>query len=63
MTMKEVIERVRKELNDQYVPLVNKFREEASAKDTFYRRELEKQEKELIEKSIERDKRLRLVEL
>lgn len=48
MTMKEVIERVRKELNDQYVPLVNKFREEASAKDTFYRRELEKQELALV---------------
>ncbi len=43
--------------------MVNKFREEASAKDTFYRRELEKQEKQLIEKSMERDNRLRFVEV
>lgn len=62
MTMKEVIERVRKELNDQYVPLVNKFRDEASAKDTFYRRELEKQELALVQKSMNRDQRLRTVE-
>ena len=59
MTMKEVIERVRTELNEQYVPLINKYREEAIAKDSFYRRELEKQEKFLVERSIERDELLK----
>ena len=44
------------------MPLVNKFREEASAKDTFYRRELDKQEMALVQKSMERDQRLRTVE-
>ena len=59
MTLKEVIERVRTELNEQYVPLINKYREEAIAKDSFYRRELEKQEKFLVERSIERDELLK----
>ena len=45
MTMIEVIERVKNELTCKYEPQISKMKDESAAKDIFYQRELEKQQK------------------
>jgi hypothetical protein len=42
LTMKEVLDRVKNELSQQYNPIIDKFKEDLSVKDMFYQRELEK---------------------
>jgi hypothetical protein len=42
LTMKEVIDRVKNELNQHYTPIINSLKEEISSKDYFYQREIEK---------------------
>lgn len=45
MTMKEVLDRVRGELSQQYTPIISKLQQELEAKDVYHMREIEKQEK------------------
>ena len=45
MTMVEVIERVKSELTCKYEPQIKRMKEESAAKDIYYQREIEKQQK------------------
>ncbi|TNV84501.1 hypothetical protein FGO68_gene14539 [Halteria grandinella] len=63
MTMKEVIERVRIELNQQYVPLISQLKEEAHARNSFYQREMEKMENAFGERTQALEDRVRAQDL
>lgn len=63
MTMREVIDRVRGELNQQYLPLIAKYKEELQAKDQFFLRELEKQRNQFTSEQFAAEEQLRRLDM